>query len=106
MKCLFCEEGNWSAVSLELTTSETPGARGLRQPQATKPVIMSSGRVGGHAAPADFDPNTADNHPGVEARWATLAMQHAETYMNLLKARDPKELRLTPYGAAPACPGQ
>ena len=47
-----------------------------------------------------FDPEKADNHPMIEAQWAMAAMHHAETYMGLLKARDPKDLRLTAYGRA------
>jgi hypothetical protein len=50
----------------------------------------------------EFDPHKADNHPEVEARWAMAALHHAETYMGLLKARDPSELRLTPCGLAHA----
>lgn len=44
-----------------------------------------------------FDPNTAENNPDIEKQWAVKAMDHAETYMRILKSIPGSQLRLTPY---------
>ncbi|KAI0033016.1 polysaccharide biosynthesis-domain-containing protein [Vararia minispora EC-137] len=42
-----------------------------------------------------FDPNKAQNHQ--DARFAVKAVEHAQTYWNLLEKVQPRELKLTAY---------
>ncbi|VDC05277.1 unnamed protein product [Peniophora sp. CBMAI 1063] len=47
-----------------------------------------------------FDPNTAENHQDIEKQFAVKAVEHAQTYWNLLEKVQPRELRLTQYDDA------
>jgi len=42
-----------------------------------------------------FDPNTAQNAIEIEKQFAVKAVEHAQTYWNLLEKVSPQELRLT-----------
>ncbi|KAJ3488133.1 hypothetical protein NLI96_g3066 [Meripilus lineatus] len=42
-----------------------------------------------------FDPNTAQNAVEIEKQFAVKAVEHAQTYWNLLEKVPPKQLRLT-----------
>ncbi|TCD63655.1 hypothetical protein EIP91_005135 [Steccherinum ochraceum] len=42
-----------------------------------------------------FDPNTAQNAVEIEKQFAVKAVEHAQTYWNLLEKVPPRELRLT-----------
>ncbi|BFZ58424.1 hypothetical protein PYCC9005_005486 [Savitreella phatthalungensis] len=49
----------------------------------------------GTRAPADFDPETADNAQEIEKQFAVKAVQHLEIYWKLLSMRKGSELQLT-----------
>ncbi|KZS96994.1 DUF757-domain-containing protein [Sistotremastrum niveocremeum HHB9708] len=42
-----------------------------------------------------FDPNTAQNAVEIEKQFAVVAVEHAQTYWNLLESVEPKTLKLT-----------
>ncbi|KZV91350.1 DUF757-domain-containing protein, partial [Exidia glandulosa HHB12029] len=42
-----------------------------------------------------FDPNTAQNAVEIEKQFAVVAVEHAQTYWNLIGAVQPRDLRLT-----------
>jgi len=44
-----------------------------------------------------FDPNKAENHRDIEKQFAVRAVEHAQTYWNLLEKVAPQQLKLTPY---------
>jgi len=45
--------------------------------------------------PKQFDPNNAQNLVEIEKQFAVVAVEHAQTYWNLLESVEPKSLRLT-----------
>ncbi|CDO72126.1 hypothetical protein BN946_scf184962.g69 [Trametes cinnabarina] len=47
------------------------------------------------ATPTQFDPNNAQNLIEIEKQFAVKAVEHAQTYWNLLEKVNPRELRLT-----------
>ncbi|KZT64108.1 DUF757-domain-containing protein [Daedalea quercina L-15889] len=47
------------------------------------------------AAPAKFDPNNAQNLVEIEKQFAVKAVEHAQTYWNILEKVPPRELKLT-----------
>ncbi|EPT01963.1 hypothetical protein FOMPIDRAFT_141787 [Fomitopsis schrenkii] len=47
------------------------------------------------AAPAKFDPNNAQNLVEIEKQFAVKAVEHAQTYWNLLEKVPPRDLKLT-----------
>jgi len=44
-----------------------------------------------------FDPNTAQNAVEIEKQFAVKAVEHAQTYWNLLEKIPPRELKLTKF---------
>ena len=44
-----------------------------------------------------LDETKVANDVRIEEQWAIQAMKYAEVHMNLLKAMDPKKLRLSPF---------
>ncbi|KAF9045289.1 polysaccharide biosynthesis-domain-containing protein [Panaeolus papilionaceus] len=44
-----------------------------------------------------FDPNNAQNLLEIEKQFAVKAVEHAQTYWNLLEKVEPKDLKLTKY---------
>ncbi|KAI0316884.1 polysaccharide biosynthesis-domain-containing protein [Amylostereum chailletii] len=42
-----------------------------------------------------FDPNNAQNHVDIEKQFAVKAVEHAQTYWNLLEKIPPRQLKLT-----------
>lgn len=44
-----------------------------------------------------FDPEKAQNAPEIEKQFAVVAVEHAQTFWNLIGAVQPRELRLTKY---------
>lgn len=47
------------------------------------------------AAPQNFDPNKAQNLAEIEKQFAVKAVEHAQTYWNLLEKVNPRDLKLT-----------
>ncbi|KAH9834837.1 DUF757-domain-containing protein [Rhodofomes roseus] len=47
------------------------------------------------AAPGKFDPNNAQNLVEIEKQFAVKAVEHAQTYWNILEKVSPRELKLT-----------
>lgn len=79
---IFCE----SAKSIRnFLLSFLPSANTKRQNSALVVAMPFAG----------IDAENAANHPDIEKQWAVRAFEHAETFLNLIKKIDGKNLRLT-----------